>query len=408
MTELVVLLVDDEQLKAQLIGSALSKVDRFIKFEHVSNAAAAREFLKYKPVDLVLVDINLPAMVDGAPLSNGGFQFMDMLQLEGGRMLSPEFVVLTSRDELFLESSVEAGRRGLPILAVSASTEDWRDFLMGVCERLCKRYEGRSQTAVDICIITAMRARELETVLKVLQPTKPWRSLRAEDDHTGYHHGDFVVGDRTVRIVAASAMQKGLSAASALTAKMATRMNPKLIVMLGICAGVSDKTRIGDVIVGNPTWDWGSGKHTQASDRSVVFRTGALQAIAAPALVEIAADVAEDVNTKRHMRAGWDKGFPEGELSIRIGPMASGASVLAHADVVRSIQDQNRDLLAVEMEAYGVMAAAAACDVSALAIKSVCDFADENKDDGWQDYAAYTSAAYFLELLPRLAAWLEQ
>jgi nucleoside phosphorylase len=139
-----------------------------------------------------------------------------------------------------------------------------------------------------------------------------------------------------------------------------------------------------------------------------VFRTGALQAVAEPALLEVAADVAEDANTKRQIRAGWEGGFPKGELSIRIGPMASGASVLAHADVVRSIQDQNRDLLAVEMEAYGVMAAAAACEVSALAIKSVCDFADANKDDGWQDYAAYTSAAYFAELLPRLAVWLDR
>ncbi len=34
----------------------------------------------------------------------------------------------------------------------------------------------------------------------------------------------------------------------------------------------------------------------------------------------------------------------------------------------------------------------------ALAIKSVCDFADAHKGDNWQAYAAYTSAAFFNQL----------
>ena len=48
------------------------------------------------------------------------------------------------------------------------------------------------------------------------------------------------------------------------------------------------------------------------------------------------------------------------------------------------------------MEAYGVMAAAYYSGPSrprAVAIKSVCDFADPAKNNEWQAYAAYTSAA---------------
>lgn len=47
------------------------------------------------------------------------------------------------------------------------------------------------------------------------------------------------------------------------------------------------------------------------------------------------------------------------------------------------------------MEAYGIYAAAQSASFprpSAFAMKSVCDFADPDKDDDYQLYAAYTSA----------------
>jgi len=36
-----------------------------------------------------------------------------------------------------------------------------------------------------------------------------------------------------------------------------------------------------------------------------------------------------------------------------------------------------------------------------LVIKSVCDFADKDKNDGFQEYAAYTSANFLYEYAKR-------
>jgi len=50
------------------------------------------------------------------------------------------------------------------------------------------------------------------------------------------------------------------------------------------------------------------------------------------------------------------------------------------------------------MEIYGVYYAARFSTEprpKAIAIKSVCDFADEEKNDVYQAYAAYTSVRYF-------------
>jgi len=73
------------------------------------------------------------------------------------------------------------------------------------------------------------------------------------------------------------------------------------------------------------------------------------------------------------------------------------------------VDTQQRKLLGVEMEVYGVYAAAAYSNrpkPAVFAMKAVCDFGDEKKDDAHQAYAAYTSAnalkgfveAYFSKL----------
>jgi len=95
--------------------------------------------------------------------------------------------------------------------------------------------------------------------------------------------------------------------------------------------------------------------------------------------------------------------MPEGKLEVHLGPMASGASVLAHDRAIEPIVEGHREVIAVEMEAYAVMAAADLCGTTPLVIKSVCDFADAKKSDDWQVYASYTSASYLAHLLPKLA-----
>jgi hypothetical protein len=101
---------------------------------------------------------------------------------------------------------------------------------------------------------------------------------------------------------------------------------------------------------------------------------------------------------------------PETDLRLRMGPAVSGSSVLADPEVVEAIKAQHRALVALEMEAYGVLSAArtAPCPrPTAFSLKSVCDMADEKKDDRWQSYAAYTSArsiqAFFERFMTELA-----
>jgi nucleoside phosphorylase len=77
--------------------------------------------------------------------------------------------------------------------------------------------------------------------------------------------------------------------------------------------------------------------------------------------------------------------------------------LLADGITTERIKQQHRQLLGIEMETYGVFAAAEeATDPRPIAfsMKSVVDFADANKDDCFQKYASFTSAQalkYFVE-----------
>ncbi len=99
------------------------------------------------------------------------------------------------------------------------------------------------------------------------------------------------------------------------------------------------------------------------------------------------------------IRTGW-KGEKPQELKALVGPVASGAAVLAWRPAMEEIAKQHRKLIGVEMETYGVFMAARVCSHPrplAFSAKSICDFGDESKQDGYQRYAAFTSAQFLFE-----------
>jgi nucleoside phosphorylase len=108
-------------------------------------------------------------------------------------------------------------------------------------------------------------------------------------------------------------------------------------------------------------------------------------------LKEACLDVAQLATIKEKARGKK----PDYELRAHFGPLASGAAVVANRDVFEMLLNQHNNLLGIEMEAYGV---GIACKGSGkprplpLIMKSVCDYADKDKDDDYQEYAAHTSA----------------
>jgi nucleoside phosphorylase len=145
----------------------------------------------------------------------------------------------------------------------------------------------------------------------------------------------------------------------------------------------------------------GAGKRGAAKDGSPVFLAAPYQMGLNAVVSQLAKELAVDGRVLAAIRAGWEREVPAGMLSILVGPMASGSSVIADPDSAEVIGAQHKELIAIEMEGYAVMAAAEYSPTPkpiAIIIKSVCDFANPDKNDDWQSYAAYTSAAFAHQL----------
>jgi nucleoside phosphorylase len=249
----------------------------------------------------------------------------------------------------------------------------------------------------DLCVVTALPEPEFTALKEV-----PWNWQRErenpEDPYTDYWGGFYTAGNRKRKVIAACSPRMGMPAAAILAAKMIHLFAPRYLAMVGILAGIRNKCSLGDVIAVDPSWDWGNGKWSE-KDGIVAFE-------AAPHQIELDRSMRSKLDRMRldedgvldGIRRGWERrtgkkvGFA---LNMHIGPVASGAAVLADNHKTDLIKDQHRKVVGVEMEAYAIFVAAREARVlppNVIVFKSVADFADTEKRDDHQGYAAYTSA----------------
>ncbi|KAF3291535.1 hypothetical protein TWF970_000749 [Orbilia oligospora] len=89
-------------------------------------------------------------------------------------------------------------------------------------------------------------------------------------------------------------------------------------------------------------------------------------------------------------------GDPE-EIKIHYGMIASGCQVIKDAKLRDSINQQlGGQVLCLEMEAASLVG------FPAVVIRGICDYADSNKNDDWQEYAAAAAAACATEFINRI------
>lgn len=93
---------------------------------------------------------------------------------------------------------------------------------------------------------------------------------------------------------------------------------------------------------------------------------------------------------------------PSTRLRTLVGPLASGAAVVADDVVVAGILEHKRTLIGLDMEAYGVARAVhegGRKQTNATIVKAVTDFGNLNKDDKYRWFASYASARFAIEFL---------
>lgn len=386
-----ILVVDDDDAKIEVMRGKLAASDiADSELETASTAQEARQALRQRHFDLLILDLVLPNRLGDTPSILTSTEFLQDV-IDNDIYQKPSHVLgLTAFEEAEISAKQQFSDSLWYILRYDRTSNDWAEPIIRSIRYIQQQERSQSPYNVDLCIVTALRSPELEAVFNL--PWE-WEPSTPIDDINFARFATFKSDGSDFRVVAACPTRMGMISTALLCAKLIANFRPRFLAMAGICAGVKSKSEIGDVIVGDPTWDWQSGKRTKDKENTQ-FSIAPHHLGPSEFVRSRMHQLASDKSVWDGIRSGWT-GTARSAPRLRIGPMASGSAVLADGQVIEEIRKQHRELIGIEMEAYGLFAAAYNAKFprpTPLALKSVCDFADDAKSDDFQAYAAYTSA----------------
>ncbi len=396
-----ILIVDDNSDKIRnIVNVIFQSCDKEqIHIDTASFVNDAKTILSKISVDILILDICLPERPGSDLQQDAGIKLLNHIN-GSNRYTYPRFVIaLSEYKELANEFSIDAGIIHTSIVYDLGSNE-WKIRLaecMKTATSILSNNISRRSYDYDVAVICALKE-ELDIVKMSLDAVK---EIKVPDDDYIYYEGSFFKEDRKIRVVMAQSSQMGMVPASTLTTRLIYNFVPRYIVMTGITAGIKGIVNMGDVIAAEYTWDYGAGKDAIVENESVHRNT--IQQIQIDTDVSnMVRRVAEDESLLQKVKKEFNGTKPNGELHVVLGPVASGASVIADPQIIKKIQDgQIRDVVGIEMEIFGVYYAArwsVSPKPKYVALKAVCDYANADKDDKYHPYASYTSAKIFVEL----------
>jgi nucleoside phosphorylase len=173
---------------------------------------------------------------------------------------------------------------------------------------------------------------------------------------------------------------------------------PRFVAMTGICAGYKNKVALGDLVAAAYAFHTEEGKvetDEQGQDR---LRPESRTHNTARRVVQYVNNFTawEDpvVEMKQRMigRELREEEYPK----CLIAPVASSMAVHGNNPFPRLLEHNRKALFLDQEVAAFYQTLSEVPDMYFLAVKGVCDYGDENKNDAYHEYAARASAIYIL------------
>lgn len=231
-----------------------------------------------------------------------------------------------------------------------------------------------------------------DTEYNAIQLFYDWSEFRLDGDGQAYQRAEFIKDGVHRTVIHTKADEMGMTASAATAMKMIYEFRPKYIIMVGIAAGVivddTQEQLYGDVIVPDIVWNYSVGKFVSPDDADITY--GDVGFKPRPKSINIPAEALECVRNAAVS--------PENQCYVHIGPMACGSTVVANRKILeKQVYSQFENTAGLDMESYAVAYSAMHSSEPKpipIIIKSVCDFANSEKSDDYQKFAAYTSCEF--------------
>lgn len=299
-------------------------------------------------------------------------------------------VCLTRFDQKANENFKGFNQKDICILTYAENDEAWKSSLSSIISDLRK--------TVDFVIICALEkeAEAFSKVSNLSQESKSIEELRYKDIKIGEKIGAVVILPRM-----------GLVSCAIHSTIAINLFRPKLICMSGICAGVSGKSNIYDIIIPDICYQHDSGKWGAEGFENEPY---AIQIN--HSLKNSISSTIEHSNFKNKIKISitdlkkneYPPHSEDFDFAIKLGPTSSGSAVIANNKTTEDITNQHRKLSAFEMETFALYESARVSSLEPLffSVKSVVDNGTESKSDDFHRIACLLSAKVTAEIISSL------
>lgn len=397
-----ILLVDDESKKIKKLSFLISEIDGINEgdIDSVLDLNSAKKKMTKEFYDLVIMDLKINESIaddqDGVS-ELAGLVFIDEI-IETDAIKTPqEIVVLTEFDELQKKCSEMGKDIEFQVLKYDEQSTEWENIIKSkVRYRLnyeCSVRRFADRRKCDVAVICAVDV-EMDAVKKSFMKDG-FERITFANDSSDYYYVELETQSGKITVAIAQQREMGMAAATNLSQNMIYHFSPTYMIMVGIAAGIGSDKNLGDIIAATEVWNYSSGKYITDENGEILFSPDPKHIILQANIESILKrDYTDELY---HIRKNWN-GDVSTDLKIVLGPLACGAAVVGNARIVdEMIKKHSRKTVGLDMESYGVFFASTyGLDNRTIPIclKSISDFADEKKGDGYQKYAAYTSTEF--------------
>lgn len=396
-----ILILDDSTEKIRIIRGFL-KEECNVDSSYVDDRGTIKEgrkILYENDYDLLLLDLVMPRDSESEPTPEESIKFLNEIYYNSEIHIPVHIIGFSQYDELILSHLDNFEDKLWHLINFSFIDNNWKDKLKNkVCHLISVKNRFKesieAKTKFDIGIISALETPELREILYL--PCN-WKTVEIDGDPNVYHEGSIsTINGNTYKLIACSINKMGMQATASVSSMIIAKFKVKYLFMSGICAGVKEKgLNFGDIVIAENLTDYGSGKIISNTQGELVLKPEPHQFPTDQNLIAKINNFIRDNSYLASIQSKYTGIHNQSILKAKIGPVASGSYVIASKSLVETIAEQNRKLLAIDMEGYGLYLACHYFNqTKALLIKSICDFGDDQKDDTYQAYAAYTSANF--------------
>ncbi len=257
----------------------------------------------------------------------------------------------------------------------------------------------------DICILCAL----YEEAKAVIEEFSIRCNVQFETAFTGFDHYEYLYTtiqnnqNEPLRVLVTWLSDSGPVQTGPYFKSLLQEFHPQFAAMTGICAGYKRKVRLGDLVIAEYAYHYEEGKVRINKDSQKEQIPEAKTHDTTPQAIQYAKGFEawkEPVVEMKRLKLKREELKDSEQPRCLVAPMASGMAVRSDNPFPRLIKFLNRKTVALDMEAAAFYRTLRGFpDIHALVVKGVCDYADMNKNDNYQEYAARASAIYLLRFI---------